>query len=244
MTYNLLQPPQADQFQLTDEDLQESVEDGRFDLSEVNRFNPKLYIASGERELPRFVAALLFILFFVITVPVGLWRWNNVGRILASLWLVSLCYLGYDFYVNKHMDWAALLPQITLGLPRVVAENTTSLPEIALPTVTPTPDMKQVVAARTPVLLPTPTHTPVPLPTVTPWTDNPQWAVVTQGRLNMRAAPVADAEIIGKLVTTACVQVITTEAEWLEVRQSSGEQGWSAKQFFEFVPFCPPISTP
>lgn len=244
MTYNLLQPTQADQFQLKDENLQEAVNDGRFDLPEINRFHPNLYIIRGQRGSARFLAALLFVSCFVITVPIWFWRWNNVGRILASLWLLGFSYLGYAFYVSERVDLAAFLPQKVQVQPRVVAADAAPPPEITLPTVTPTPELKRVTVVLTPVPLPTPTPSPVPMPTVTPWKDNPRWAVVSKGRLNMRAIPAVDAEIVGKLATKTCVEVITTEAEWLEVRQATGEQGWSASQFLEFVPLCPLTSTP
>jgi hypothetical protein len=211
-----------------------SALDERTNMDE-NPFKPDLYTAQQRGRIQRAVTALGFVLFFVVTVPLWLWRTNRFGRALAVSWLLVAAYLSYGLHVYAQSGQFATLSLSVFT--RQLANQATAdagqtdvLPQIdLLASITPTPVRRS---------------TPAPLPTVTPWTDNPHWAVVTQGRLNLRAAPTIEGDIIGKLTAATCVEVTTLSPDWLELRLATGEQGWSAREFLELVSHCPPGSVP
>jgi hypothetical protein len=214
-----------------------------------NPFQPACYVVRQRRGLAPAGAAILAVLFFWISVPIWLWRRSDVGRILAASWIICAVCLSCDLYlyalsVRLGYPTVNILAVQAAGVPETVGESAVELRQVALPRPTVTPTVTPAVRPAA-VLLPTVTPampTPAPLPTVTPRIDIPHWAVVTQGRLNLRAAPAADAEIIGKLATAACVEIVTVEPEWLEVRLATGEQGWSARVFLKLAAGCPPAS--
>lgn len=123
----------------------------------------------------------------------------------------------------------------------LATETAVSPTNTAVPSLTPIPTDLATVAVSTLTPVPTSFPRPAPAPTETATAQRVKTAVVTSGvGVWLRSAPSVDGEQVEWLFTQTEVIVLEGQAtadefEWQQVQAPSGNVGWVAVPFIEFV---------